>query len=179
MDTVHSLLSVKLHEVIKTNLSPLSKKSVIAWPNLNSPLAYLKDDGNPSIVLKNDVFEFHETEGVDNTWEEGLKLQALWRTLCLHPEKTNDYWLPLVQNSFKSKIMSPVTSYISLENEAQRQALLEKQKKTLNSKKSLDIGEEARQMSEPSLIILVLIILLFIIIKNRKKIFSSSKPVLL
>jgi hypothetical protein len=69
--------------------------------------------------------------------------------------------------------MTPVTSFISLENEAQRQALLQKQEAVLQAKKSLDISEDEVRMSEWSyssamLIGIYLLFLLFAILVKLK-----------
>lgn len=64
----------------------------------------------------------------------------------------------MIKNSFRTHILSPVTSFLALENEAQRLALLRKQEKVLSANKSLDIGEE-RRMSEPSLYLMLILLL--------------------
>ena len=48
----------------------------------------------------------------------------------------------------------PVTSYIVVENEAQRAILKKKQEQVLSSNKSLDLDENTQRMSEPNLWVL-------------------------
>ena len=65
--------------------------------------------------------------------------------------------------------MTPVTSYIVVENEAQKAILKKKQEQVLSSNKSLDVGEDAQRMSEPSLIILFILLGLIMIIRETRK----------
>jgi len=92
------------------------------------------------------------------TWENALQVDLMAHGLAYHPEETNERWLSLVKASFQTQVMSPVTSYISLENEAQKAALLAKQKQVLAAKQSLDAGEELQRMSEPDLVIWLLVL---------------------
>lgn len=140
-------------------IDPAKRYAVAAWPTAADPKAYIRLDGDASIVLD----ESKSTDGYDfsrHTWGTALALQGEWLTNVLHPEKNDEAWLPLVQKSFQSQIMTPVTSFISLENEAQRKALLKKQEALLNAKPSLDAGEETR-MSEPGTIVTLIILVLF------------------
>jgi hypothetical protein len=59
--------------------------------------------------------------------------------MFLHPERPVKKTLDIVKASIKTGVMSPYTSYIVLENEAQEKVLLEKQKQILSTKKALDI----------------------------------------
>jgi hypothetical protein len=69
--------------------------------------------------------------------------------------------------------MTPVTSFISLENDAQRKALLKKQDDVLNGNASLDAGEETR-MSEPGMMVLVIATGLYGLYRRRKNQLSSN-----
>jgi hypothetical protein len=132
---------------------------VLAWKYGNKTY-YLKNDSTATVVnLENDK-PFH-TEFAEKDWLSGLTLEGQYQTMLQNPHKTEDLWLKLVKGSFDTKIMTPLTSYISLENEAQRQALLYKQQQVLNSKKSLDIPEpdNFQSMSEPSWWVCVIILL--------------------
>ena len=86
-------------------------------------------------------------------------LQGMWMNMELFPSKTEGNSLSLIKQSFRTGIMIPLTSFIALENEAQRQALLRKQERVLSANKSLDIGEES-EMSEPGMAIMIIVLLL-------------------
>jgi hypothetical protein len=140
--------------LLKTDL-----QEVFAWTHENKTY-YLKNDSTATIVnLENDK-PFH-TEFTEKDWLSGLTLEGQYQTMLQNPHTTEDLWLKLVKGSFDTKIMTPLTSYISLENEAQRQALLYKQQQVLNSKKSLDIPEpdNFQSMSEPSWWVCAIILL--------------------
>ena len=94
-------------------------------------------------------------------------LETSWMSQTLHPEVSEKEWLALVRSSFKSRIMTPVTSYLVVENEAQKAILMKKQQQALSGKKSLDLGEDTQRMSEPSIFIVA--ILLGSILWYRKK----------
>ncbi len=81
-------------------------------------------------------------------------------TQVLHPESSQEAWLSLVKNSFVTKVMTPVTSYLVVENGAQKAVLRKKLKQILASHKALDLGEEQR-MSEPGLLLLAALLATF------------------
>jgi len=54
--------------------------------------------------------------------------------------------------------MTPETSYLVVENEAQKAALMQKQKQVLSSNKLLDLNEDTQRMSEPSLWVLAVLL---------------------
>jgi hypothetical protein len=82
----------------------------------------------------------------------------------LHPECSGKEWNNLVKYSFKAKIMTPVTSYLVVENEAQKEMLKKKQEEVLSGKQSLDLSEDAVRMSEPELLLLVVLVILIFLI---------------
>ena len=73
--------------------------------------------------------------------------------------------------------MTPITSYIVVENEAQKAILKQKQDKVLLSNQSLDLGEDTQRMTEPSLILLITLLGLISII--CKSFYKSSARFLL
>ncbi|MCL6296563.1 MSEP-CTERM sorting domain-containing protein [Jejuia spongiicola] len=148
---------------------------VLAWPNPISPVAYLPNDSLPNIVLKNSVFDFRENAIGESNWNTGLHLQGKWLSDIFYPENTQTDWNNAVKMSFKSKIMTPLTSYIVVENEAQKAALLKKQKEVLAGKKSLDLNERTQRMSEPKLILLLILIGVFLFLR-RRQIINNYKP---
>ena len=147
---------------------------VLAYPNAQNPIAFLPNDNQASILLKNDFFEIDDTQISKKNWQSALTMQGKWISQKLHPETPAKEWLSLVKSSFISKIMSPVTSYLVVENEAQKTMLKRKQKQVLSGNKLLDLGEEAQQMSEPSLWILALLMVLILGFRNKKRIQQNN-----
>ncbi len=117
--------------------------------------AYLPLDNNPSLVLQNSKFEILAEEIKSKDWNSALYLQGKWISHTLHPEISETEWLSLVKYSFISKFLTPVTSYMVVENEAQKEALRRKQEQVLSSNKSLDVGEDVQRMSEPNFYLLL------------------------
>lgn len=147
---------------------PLPTPSVLAWPNSRNPQAYIAHDSLPTMIVNTtpvDLKAYQEKPA--KNWETGLAMQAHWRQQILHPKTADRNWLELVKSSFSSRILSPLTAYIVVENEAQKNMLLKKQKETLSGKKSLDT-QDNRMMSEPS-IWLVLILIAFVVIIRKNK----------
>jgi hypothetical protein len=164
----HSLID---HPAVATE-EPLKHYAVAAWPDALHPKAYLRLDDQASIVL-DESQSSDQTDFNHHRWQTALALNGEWLAHVLHPEKSDDTWRPLVKKSFQSQIMAPVTSFISLENDAQRKALLKKQEELLNAKSTLDAGEETR-MSEPGMVLIGIILALFIA-RNRIKDFLLLK----
>jgi hypothetical protein len=65
--------------------------------------------------------------------------------------------------------MTPVTSYLVVENEAQKAILKKKQEQALSNNKSLDLDEDTQRMSEPSLWILTILFGLIFLYKQIRK----------
>ncbi len=149
---------------------------VLAYPNKSNPTAYLPNNNEASIILRNKFFDIDDTQIIKKNWESALLMQSKWLSQTLYPQTSNKEWLKMVRYSFMSKIMNPVTSYIVVENEAQKAMLKRKQEQVLYGNKSLDVGEDASRMTEPNLIVLaVLLLLILFYIKKRKKGFKSPK----
>lgn len=163
----HSLTN-KPRKLINDDVTIDVNNHVLAWPNTSNPKAYLPNNKESNIVLKSFNFEINDTEIKSSDWNSGLLLQGKWLSNSLHPETSENNWNDQVKHSFMSKIMTPYTSYIVVENEAQKAILKKKQKEVLSGKKSLDLNEETQQMSEPELILLFILFGLFLLYKNRK-----------
>jgi hypothetical protein len=141
---------------------------VLAYPNLEKPITYLPIDDQASIVLKTPVFEL-KTPKQSKEWESGLELQGQWISQVLYPEKATKYWIAGIKQSFVTKIMTPQTSYIVVENEAQKAMLVKKQNDVLSGNKALDLEDESQRMSEPNTVLIILLLaIFFIFIKNKK-----------
>ena len=159
-------------QVIKSDVDSIPKHNVKAWPNPANPTSYLPDDNKPSIILttKSKSLEITQNDIKEKDWESGLQMQAQWMLQSLYPETADKEWLSLVQNSFKSRIMTPLTSYIVVENEAQKALLKKKQEETLSGNRSLDLSDDTQRMSEPDLILIAAMFGLFLLYyKHRKR----------
>jgi hypothetical protein len=119
--------------------------------------------------LKKDIFGVTEVEIIEKNWQSALKMQGQWTSQILHPETSDKEWLNMVKYSFISKVMTPVTSYLVVENEAQKAMLKKKQEQALSGNKSLDLGEDTQRMSEPSLILLTILLGLILWFKEKRK----------
>ncbi|MGB0523971.1 MAG: MSEP-CTERM sorting domain-containing protein [Flammeovirgaceae bacterium] len=128
----------------------MQANAVYAYPSADQPIAYLADSNEPALILKQHDFAFNEQLLQAKSWESALYLQGLWQSQQLHPEQGTARWREQVKGSFMAQIMTPVTSYIALENDAQKAMLKKKQEQALSGKKSLDLDtEDVNQMSEP------------------------------
>lgn len=65
--------------------------------------------------------------------------------------------------------MTPLTSYLVVENEAQKAILKKKQEQVLSGNKSLDLDQDTRRMSEPTWWILAILFGLIIWYKQGRK----------
>lgn len=172
----HSLLSnpkIPLPGALELNFN----HKVLAYPNEQKPIAYLPNHNKPSIVLRETLFKVNNSEIIEKNWQTGLIMQGKWISQTLHPETSGKEWLNLVKYSFISKIMTPITSYIVVENEAQKAILKQKQNKLLSSNQSLDLGEDTQRMTEPGLLLLTTLLGLILII--CKSFYKSSAGFLL
>jgi len=159
-------------KVSRDNIDSIPACTVKAWPNPANPTVYLPDDNRPSIILtgKDKSVDINHNDIKEKDWTSGLQMQAQWMLQVLHPETADKEWLSLIQNSFKSRIMTPLTSYIVVENEAQKAILKKKQEEALSGNRSLDLTDETQRMSEPDLIIIAFVFGLFVLYyKQRKK----------
>ena len=116
-----------------------------------------------------DVKEFEKLP----KYSQALLLQNLNETMALYPTQAEKRWLEQVQKSFTARILTPVTTFMVLETESQRKALLKKQEEVLSGKRLLDLTD-ARRSSEPSLWIFLVIFGIFFLIKYRRKLQITS-----
>jgi len=164
----HSLMT-KPSELLTDILLNYDSTTVLEYKFNDNVISYLPDNNKPTILLKSDIFETSENEIKDTNWKSALIMQAKWTSQVLHPETSDKEWLRLVKFSFMSKVMTPVTSYLVVENEAQKAALLKKQKQVLLSNKSLDLGEDTQRMSEPGLFLMAILFGFALWIKEKRK----------
>ena len=165
----HSLANNPLME-IPTKLKECEFcETVLAYPLPNQSVVYLPNNEQPNVVLKESKIKISGNEIQEKDWMSALTMQGHWNSQLLHPETSDEAWLSLVRNSFKSKIMTPVTSYLVVENEAQKEVLKKKQAQVLSGNKSLDLGEEAERMSEPSWIVVMILLSLIVWFRAKKR----------
>ena len=115
-----------------------------------------------------------------HNWSSALALEGAWMNHLIHPERSNKEWLELIRGSFQAQVMTPVTAFLALENEAQRKVLLKKQEDVLNANPNLDVGEETR-MSEPGLWLITLLLLAILLIQYRRSLtkqFNTQRSIL-
>ncbi len=165
----HSLIENPIKELPEILRECMFCETVLEYKLSDNSIAYLSNNNEPSIVLKKDIFEVNETEIKAKSWQSALIMQSQWTSQILHPEISDKEWLNLVKYSFISKIMTPVTSYLVVENEAQKAMLKKKQKQALSGNKSLDLGEDTQRMSEPSLILLTILLVLILWFREKRK----------
>jgi hypothetical protein len=141
-------------------------QSVLEYKLSDGTVAYLPDNDQPSIILKKDIFDINPQEIKEKNWQSALIIQAKQMSQILHPETADKAWQNMVKYSFLSKIMTPATSYLVVENEAQKAMLKAKQEESLSGKQYLDLGEDTQSMSEPSWWILA--VLFYIVLLCKK-----------
>jgi hypothetical protein len=165
----HSLIENPIKELPETKRECMFCETVLEYKLSDNSSAFLPNNNEPSIILKKDITELTETEIKEKNWQSALTMQGQWTSQILHPEKSDKEWLNLVKYSFVSKVMTPVTSYLVVENEAQKAMLKKKQEQVLSGNKSLDLGEDTQRMSEPSLILLTILLGLAIWYREKRK----------
>lgn len=141
---------------------------------------YLPDDGKPSIVLNTKSKTIETTDKIaEKQWNSALLMQGQWMLQTLYPETSNKEWINLVKNSFRSQIMTPLTSFIVVENEAQKAVLAQKQRQTLEGNKNLDLEDpETIAMSEPDMFIIIALLLIIVFFYKWKKNKNKNKQVI-
>lgn len=165
----YSLTENPLKELPEIKRECMFCETVMEYKLSDNSIAYLPNNNEPSIILKKDIFEVSESEIKEKNWQSALTMQGQWTTQILHPEISDKEWLNMVKYSFSSKVMTPVTSYLVVENEAQKAMLKKKQEQALSGNKSLDLGEDTQRMSEPSLILLTILLGLAIWYREKRK----------
>jgi hypothetical protein len=163
----HSLVNHPKNYVKDFSL-PNFNHTVKAYTFKDGSKTYLVNDSIPSLAYKATVYKNSTKEAKEKNWESGINMHAQWASQILHPETAEQEWLPMVKQSFLSKIMSPVTSYIVVESEAQKAALLRKQAQILAGNSLLDPNEDVLRMSEPGILVLIGLFLVFLLLKKRR-----------
>lgn len=164
----HSLVSSPYFQN-EDSLNYSFENKVLEYRMADNSVHYLRNDSQPEIILKKDNFTVSETGIKEHNWQSALTMQGKWISQILHPETANDEWLNLVKYSFQSKVMSPVTSYLVVENEAQKEMLKRKQEQVLAGKKDLDLDDDTQNMSEPGFFVLAILLVIFLWYREKRK----------
>lgn len=160
----HTLDSIQkpIRKEIDIDLAPIS---VLEYA-YNGRTSFLANNHRDEIVLKNDDIRIKESDMVSKSWNSDLLLHAKWMSGIVHPQSAEKDWLSVIKGSFASQFLTHSTSYIALENEAQKAILKKKQEQVLAGNKSFDLQDDIRAMSEPNIIIGL--ILLAVVLWIRK-----------
>ena len=126
----------------------------------------LKADSKPSLLIKESPLLKNGLMLEDATIPVPVLAQAKWQEFILDPEKKNRDYLDLIRFSFEHRLMTPLTSFIVLENAAQEAILLKKQQSLLKGEPNFDAGE-VTGMSEPSFYLMLLLLVLCWLLKNK------------
>ncbi|MCR9153718.1 MAG: MSEP-CTERM sorting domain-containing protein [Bacteroidetes bacterium] len=148
-------------------ISPNKPLPVLGYDDQKGGTHYIPDNQQNSIVLVDEQVRLEAEQIETKAWLSGLKMEGQWRAGLLKV-LSDENWRNLVMQSFKAQIMNPYTSFLVVENEAQKEMLKRKQAEVLAGKKSLDAGEETLAMSEPEWYIIALLFGLFVWLRSRK-----------
>lgn len=136
----------------------------------NGKSCYLPKNNLPSLVSFHSTANF-EIQSTSNTFLNALQLRLFHDVNDLNPKRKRTYWLEGLRQSFTQNILTPSTTYISLENKAQEAKLLKKQEDIMNASETEKAGTEVQYMSEPYF--WILLILLFVYLSKEQ--FSHKK----
>jgi hypothetical protein len=137
----HSLRQTSALALPAKDDSAAAPAAVRAWPNAAHALAYLPDTDEAAIVLPHPEAVLAVPEGAPTRWATGLLLHGFNQWLSLHPEAAERGHVPFIKASFQATILTPLTAYLVLENEAQKAALRRKQTEVLAANLNLDAQE--------------------------------------
>ncbi len=136
---------------LSSSPAPGAPVPVRAWPSAAHPQAYLSAAPEASVVVSGRP-AVGSAAGIpaSSRWLTGLLLRGYGQWQSFHPEATDQERVPFVQASFRAGIMTPFTSFLALENEAQKAALRRKQAQTLAANASLDAMEQEPDPHQPT-----------------------------
>ncbi|WP_293783032.1 MSEP-CTERM sorting domain-containing protein [uncultured Pedobacter sp.] len=153
----------------------INNPAVYCWPDPLKTKAYLANDGQPSIIIDRSIKAVSQNAIDKRNWLSGLNLHGMWLKSQINCEQYNQSQLNLIKQSMRTGFLSRSTSYLVVENEAQKQMLKKKQNQILSGNKNLDPDEDTQSMDEPNLYILITIIIMFFLCYSRNKLNFSSK----
>ncbi len=156
---------------IENEVEMIHKSPVFEYKTKEGKTFYLPDNKEDSILFVDHINHkpgFNNDDLENSKWQNGALLKAMYMNYMLHPENYFENSLSIVKGSIKKEVMSPLTSFIVLENEAQEKAMLEKQKEILSTEKPIDIGDMTT-MDEPSILLIGFVVLGVIVLKKKKE----------
>ncbi|MCI1189168.1 MSEP-CTERM sorting domain-containing protein [Hymenobacter sp. DH14] len=121
--------------------APGASTPVRAWPDAAHPRVYLPATPEPAVVVTGRPTVPTAEAPAPSRWLAGLLLRGYGQWQSFHPEITDRERVPFIQASFRAGILTPFTSFLALENDAQKAALHRKQEQTLAANASLDTVE--------------------------------------
>jgi hypothetical protein len=142
---------------------------VLVYPIDSKNKAYIPDNQKGSLIFKSETNTKSKKYAMQKDWLSGLHLQTNYRNHIEHPELVDSEWVQQVKFSIQSRILTQYTSYLVVENQAQKNSLLRKQKQVLNGKQSYDLEDESAEMSEPSWILAILLMGIFVFLKSKRR----------
>ncbi len=164
----HSLTSNPL-QALEDSIGFKAFNSVLRFQDDAGKPYFLNSNSEPSLVVKKQGLNNLKLQSSPNKWLAALVMEAEYRNHLVNPQYGDEHWLPLLKESFKNQIMNPYSSFLVVENEAQKEMLKKKQAEVMSGAKNLDAGEESLPMSEPQWYILALLMSLFIWWRSRRK----------
>ncbi len=148
-----------LKDVDKIKLYP-----VLKYENL-----YLKDDNISEVIAKKppivDDISLNKSD-----WENGFNLNLMYKASQENNNEINNIPFEIVKKSIETNVLTPLTSYIVVETDAQEEEIKNRQNKLLESNDYNSI--EPVEMNEPSIFIFILVLILYIL---QKSLFTSFK----
>lgn len=158
---VRSFLSPEEDLPQETAVDLAATVPVRAWPSTELPQAYLSMEPGAAIAMLHAAHGGTATKYAQDNWSDALSLEGRWRAGLLRPDGGTAAWRDLVRGSFQVQVLTPVTAWMCLEDDAQRNALLKKQEEMLQANAALDASDETvTRMSEPGMLWLLVPILL-------------------
>ena len=138
----HSLRHNSRQPLAESTVVPKTAVAVRAWPTAAHPLAYLPDNELADVVLAQPQAVPAPNMAPASRWLAGLVLRGYEQWQSFHPETTDRERVPFMQASFRAGIMTQFTSFLALENDAQKASLRRKQEQVLAANASLDTMED-------------------------------------
>ncbi|MEX1376525.1 MAG: MSEP-CTERM sorting domain-containing protein [Eubacteriales bacterium] len=147
------------------------QKPVVEYTFENGEKRYLSANGQGSIAINSKIEQGELNEYAGNKWLSASAMQAKHMNMMLRKTDVNSTSLEIIRGSISANVMTPLSSFIVLETQAQEKALLEKQKQILSSEKQYLSDEESNfiSMAEPPIWLMAAAMIGIIALKNRRK----------